>query len=126
MDTAASLELDLWSLYSLDYADELPCPDIKRFMLYLRSPSTEWVEARMSVYTHYAIVTLFGPIADAPAYDEDGRRYERLTTVFKLTDTSVRELTTAERTSLVVLMREKARNTALKLFCDALRLPRVK
>jgi hypothetical protein len=129
MSAPVASEVDLWALYDLDFADELPCDSIHRFMLYLRSPSTEWAQARMSVHSRFCEVVLYGPVADCPTTDESGRKWERLSISYKLTADEVHNrqkgLDRAEKVSLVILMREKIRGADMKLFCNSLNLPRV-
>jgi hypothetical protein len=117
--------MDLWSLYDLDFAEVLPCPNARRFLWYLASPTTRSVRCMMNVPQGHATMTIYGPIADEAIHDAEGKG-ARLTVEYKLTKDEVwEELTHEERRKLAELCRDKREAFSFELWCQALRLARV-
>ena len=87
-------EHNLWELWLLDKAEEVPCGSIRTFLNYIFSEGTKHGEIHIAnpLAIGFLDITLRGPLAD------DGRNHSLS---YRLTPSNVGRLTEAERDLLV-------------------------
>jgi hypothetical protein len=87
-------EHNLWELWLLDKAEEIPCGSIRTFLNYLFSGGTKHCEIRIAspLAIGFVDITLRGPLAD------EGCNHFLS---YRLTPSNVRRLTEAEKDLLV-------------------------